>query len=207
MTSHASALLLFESSDTVAVQQDPANEDWVALVRMIDGERFERIGRRYYEALYHFRKEARRPAMPGQLEIVAPDRQGAMQEVLAGLQQRTASGKAENAEQQALAVEVFVDPVPNVKDESLPASLRDFTHPPLPLRVTLGGRGRPPCDALCLLRAFRQSEGNSEPILAPIHPRCRCCSSVAYYQYAPSSRRGSGAPRRQAWVRYFLPTA
>jgi len=154
MMMHATALLLFESSDNIAVQQDAANEDWVALVRVIDGERFERIARRYYEALYHFRKEYRRPALPGQLEIVAPDRQGAMQGVLAGLEQRKARRQAENAEQHGPAAEVFVDPVPNGTDESLPASLRDFTHPPLPLGVTLGGRGRPPCDALCLLRAF-----------------------------------------------------
>ena len=73
--------------------------------------------------------------------------------MLVELEQRKARRKAAEA-QRGQPVEVFVDPSPNADDESLPPSLRDFAVPPPPLSTFLGGAGRPPCDALCLLRAF-----------------------------------------------------
>lgn len=153
MNMQSTAPVLFESSDNLAVQQDSANEDWVALLRVIDDGRFDELERRYYQALYHFRKQPCRPALPGQLEISAPDRQGALQGMLNEIEQRKARRKAGDAEQ-GQAADVFVDPSPNVDDESLPPSLRDFAVSPPPLSAMLGGVGRPPCDALCLLRAF-----------------------------------------------------
>lgn len=150
MKMQSTAPVLFESSDNLAVQQDPANEDWVALLHVIDDGRFDELERRYYQALYHFRKQPTRPALPGQIEICAPDRQGALQGMLAELEQRKANRKQADGEQ----ADVFVDPHPDVDDKSLPESLRDFSLPPPPLSAILGGVGRPPCDAQCLLRAF-----------------------------------------------------
>jgi len=145
--------VLFESSDNFVVQQDSANEDWVALLGVIDELSFGDLVRRYYPALYHFRQQRRRPALPGQLEIQAPDRQGALQGMLNEIEQRKARRKAAGADP-ALAVDMFVEPGPDGDDESLPPSLRDFSVPPPPLSQFLGGVGRPPCDAMCLLRAF-----------------------------------------------------
>jgi hypothetical protein len=150
MKFQSTAPVFFESSDNLAVQRDPANEDWIALVRAIEGERFSVLARRYYQALYHFRKQRRRPALPGIFEITAADRQGALQGILAALEQRKASRKHAGGEQP----DTFVEPCPDANDESLPASLRDFSVLPPPLSAFLGGVGRPPCDAMCLLRAF-----------------------------------------------------
>lgn len=50
--------------------------------------------------------------------------------------------------------DVFVVPGPDGDDETMPPSLRDFTVPPPALSQFLGGSGRPPCDAMCLLKAF-----------------------------------------------------
>jgi hypothetical protein len=49
---------------------------------------------------------------------------------------------------------IFVEVRPDGEDESLPESLRDFSKPAPSLNDLLSGAGRPPCDALCLMRAF-----------------------------------------------------
>jgi hypothetical protein len=147
---HGTVPVLFESSDDHAVVQDPVNKDWVALLESLDEERFGSMVRRYYLALSHLRRQRARSALPGQLEIVAVGKQQAQQEMLAVWEQRKASRQLSEGEQGA---DVLVNAAPpNVDD--LPEALRDFTKSPPPLRDILSGGGRPPCDALCLLRAF-----------------------------------------------------
>ena len=153
MNAQHTAPVLFESSDNVAVERDAANEDWITLLRGIDNGRLNEIARRYYSALYHFRYKGRRPALPGQLEIQAPDRQGALEGLLDQIEQRKARRRAADAEP-ASPADVFVDPSPDSDDETLPPWLRDFSVPPPALSQTLGGVGRPPIDAMCLSKAF-----------------------------------------------------
>ena len=85
----------------------------------------------------------------GAVEVVAESRQQALEGMLDVIEQRKARRKHSGD-----AEPLFVDPKPEKSDETLPVSLRDPSFPPLPLGVILGGAGRPPCDALCLLRAF-----------------------------------------------------
>ena len=147
---YATLPVLFESSDNLAVLDDPTNEDWVSVIHAMDGRRYDVLGRRYYEALSHFRRQPRRPALPGAVEVVAESRQQALEGMLDVIEQRKARRKhSANARRP-----IFVDPKPEKSDGTLPVSLRDPSFPPLPLGVILGGAGRPPCDALCLLRAF-----------------------------------------------------
>jgi hypothetical protein len=151
--------MLFESSDDYAVVRDPVNEDWVALVGAIDGARFGVLARRYYLALSHLRSQQARPDLPGATEVVAAGRQQAFEGVLDAMEQRKAARKAAKAP--LTPEEVFVDPLAPARRESeLPAALSDFSVTPPPLGEILGGAGRPPCDALCLLRAF---------LAAPLH--------------------------------------
>jgi hypothetical protein len=143
------APVLFESSDNHAVLRDPVNQDWVKLVGAIDGERFATLARRYYLALHHLRKQSARPPLPGQLEIMAEGKQQALEGMLVAWEQRKANRKQANGAQ----ADVLVTASPPCMDD-LPEALRDFTKSPPPLSVLLAGPGRPPCDALCLLRAF-----------------------------------------------------
>lgn len=145
---HCTAPVLFEFSDNHAVLQDPVNHDWVTLIGAIDGKRFDTLARRYYLALQHFRQWRVRPPLPGQLEIVARGQQQALEGVLAVWEQRKA-----NRKQAEGAADVLVTASPPCVDD-LPEALRDFTKSPPPLSVLLAGPGRPPGDALCLLRAF-----------------------------------------------------
>ena len=149
---HSTAPVLFESSGDHGVRQDPVNEDWVALVNAVDGERFDVLARRYYLALYHLRKRRARPALPGQTSVEAGSRQQAFEAMLEVMEERKASRKG--ADEPLSAAEVFVEPLPQRGDKDLPAALGDFTIRPPSLGELLGGAGRPPCDALCLLRAF-----------------------------------------------------
>jgi hypothetical protein len=142
--------VLFESSDNLKVFQDPANEEWVAVLRTIEGEDFEALERRYYLALQHFRKQPARPMLTGHTEIPAQGKQQAFQAVLETMDQRKAARKAA----EPAASEVFVETLPDQDDRELPAALRDFNITPPSLSTILAGPGRPPCDALCLLRAF-----------------------------------------------------
>jgi len=144
------ALALFESTGHHAVVQDPANEEWVALLGEIEGAHYEVLARRYYLALSHFRRQRVRPALPGQVEVWAPSKQQALQGMLEVMEQR----KATSGGEQPQAAEVFVDPMPTRNDENLPQALRDFSTRPPSLSELLAGAGRPPCDAVCLLRAF-----------------------------------------------------
>ncbi len=145
---HCTAPVLFEFSDNHAVLQDPVNHDWVTLIGAIDGTRFDTLARRYYLALQHFRQWRVRPPLPEVLEIVARGQQQALEGVLAAWEQRKANRKHAEG---AADVLVTASP-PRVAD--LPEALRDFTQSPPPLSVLLAGPGRPPGDALCLLRAF-----------------------------------------------------
>lgn len=149
---HSTAPALFESSGEFAVLQDPVNDDWVALIGAIAGERFEVLARRYYLALSHFRKQHAHPALPGQTVVEAQSKQQAFEAMLSVMEQRKASqGRAKGA---LRPEEVFVDPLIVRKDSSLPAALADISVTPPSLAELLCGAGRPPADALCLLRAF-----------------------------------------------------
>jgi len=147
---NATALALFESTDSPAVLSDPANQDWLAVVGAVSGERYETLARRYYLALYHFRKHQHRPALPGTLHIAAEGKQQALQGMLDVLEERKANSKRAADS----AADVFIDATPDKTDASLPEALRDFSKTPPTLRDILTGAGRPPCDALCLMRAF-----------------------------------------------------
>jgi len=145
--------VLFESTDNAAVVGDPVNADWVALVQAIGGQRYAMLARRYYEALYHFRSQRSRPSLPGTIEVVAQNRQRALEGMLDVIEQRKVQRR--QATDAGEAPDIFVDAQPDPSDETLPPSLRgDLSCPPRPLDIILGGPGRPPCDALCLLRAF-----------------------------------------------------
>lgn len=150
---HSTALALFESSGDHAVVHDPVNEDWVALVGAIDERRFGVLARRYYLALSHLRSRQTRPALPGQTEVSAQSRQKAFEGILDVMEQRKAARK--RASEPLAPEDVFVDPMaPARRDSQVPAALKDFSVKPPALGRILGGAGRPPCDALCLLRAF-----------------------------------------------------
>jgi hypothetical protein len=156
---HSTALVLFESSDDYAVVHDPVNEDWVALVGAIDEARFGVLARRYYLALSHLRSQRARPALPGSTEVAAQNRQEAFEGILEAMEQRKVARKRATAP--LTPEEVFVDPLAPMRSEAaLPAALGDFSVKPPALGEILGGAGRPPCDALCLLRAF---------LTAPLH--------------------------------------
>ncbi len=144
----STAPVLFESTDHFAIVRDPANEDWVTLITAICGRAFEILARRYYVALYHFRKQRRRSCLPGTVEIDAAGRQQALQGMLEFMERR------KHADDRRSAAQVFVEPVAQSQEQKLPDVLRDPAIIPLPLSVILAGRGRPPCDALCLMRAF-----------------------------------------------------
>lgn len=147
---HGTALVLFESTTASAVVEDPANQDWLAAIAAIDGELYDGVARRYYIALYHFRSRSRR-VLPGRRQVVADDRQQALQAVLVDMNARRSSAKAAaGRDEPAIFVEVGPDP----GNDALPEALRDFSKPPPSLSNLLGGRGRPPTDALCLMRAF-----------------------------------------------------
>jgi hypothetical protein len=148
---NATLPVLFESTDNTAVVADPVNADWVAVVEAIAGSRYEMLARRYYEALYHLRSRPRRPVLPGRVEVVAGSRQQAFEGMLEVIEQgKTRRRDAPDGE----AANIFVDTQPERMDATLPRSLRDPSYRPRPLSVILDGAGRPPCDALCLLRAF-----------------------------------------------------
>ena len=148
---HHNALLLFESTSTTAVMKDHENREWVGLLRSISGRSYELLERRYYLALGHFRSRRKRPRLPGQLEVTAPSKEAGFQLVLRALDQRKSSRKAAIARDEPA---IFVEAQPDRGDAGLPGALRDSSIEPPTLRDLLDGPGRPPCDALCLIRAF-----------------------------------------------------
>ncbi len=147
---HTNALVLFESTDSPTVLSDPANQDWLAVVTAVVGERYETLAKRYYLALYHLRKHQHRPGLPGTPHIAAKGKQQALQGMLELMEER----RARNRRAAGTAANVFIDATPDPTDESLPQALRDFSKTPPSLRDILAGPGRPPCDALCLMRGF-----------------------------------------------------
>lgn len=149
MLHQSTALALFESTDSVEVLRDPVNADWLTVVRAVDGSSFFDLERRYYLALRHFRGQRIRPLLPGQMEIEAATRKKALEKLL---EIRDARKEQEKVPESNADVATFVDPHP--ADESWPEPLRDFSQPPPSLRALLSGPGRPPCDALCMMRAF-----------------------------------------------------
>ncbi len=148
---YSSAQVLFESTDSPAVLNDPANLDWLIIVHAVDGEIYELLARRYYIGLYHLRSQAQRPDLPGKIYVTAQGKQQALQGVLDVLDKRKANKKEGLTEG---SVEVFVDAGPNKADASLPEVLLDVSQALPPLSSILAGPGRPPCDAMCMMRAF-----------------------------------------------------
>ena len=148
----STAPVLFESSGQHAVVNDPVNGSWVAFVAALNSERFAVLVRRYYLALAHLRRQQARPSLPGQTEVEANSRPQALQAMLDKMEQRKASRKRARAP--LTPAEVFVDPQLEQRDPTLHPALVDLSVKPPPLGHILGGAGRPPCDALCLLRAF-----------------------------------------------------
>ena len=146
---HNTIPVLFESTAHLAVVQNPVNSGWVALLGAICGDRFETLVRRYYVALCHFRKQRARPALPGQIEIEAKGKQQALQGILEVWERRKDTSKDELSE-----ADTFVDAMPTRTNDDLPEVLRDLSNRPPPLSSLLGGAGRPPCDAMCLMKAF-----------------------------------------------------
>jgi len=146
----STATLLFESTDNPAVLRDEVNEDWVAVLEALGSAPFWILARRYYVALHHFRKQSQRPHLPGTIELTASGQQQALEGMLESLEQRKASQKSDDD----WAANTFVDAHPDTTDKNLPEVLRDISKQPQPLDVILSGPGRPPCDALSLMRAY-----------------------------------------------------
>lgn len=149
---YSTALVLFESTGDHAVQQDPINEDWVALIHAIAGQRYEVVARRYYLALHDLRSKSARPELPGLTQIKASGKQQAFEAMLGVMEARKETRK--HAEGPLTASDVFVEVTPAKDDRGLPDALRDPAVSPQSLASILSGAGRPPCDALCLMRAF-----------------------------------------------------
>lgn len=137
--------VLFQAEDDQRVLDDPVNEEWLAVVREVAGPRFEVVERRYYLALYDFRKQKPRPALPNQRAIDAKGKQKAVDKVLQVV--------VEQKDLPETAAAIFVDPRPAQTPDLHPA-LVDPAVPPPQLSDLLSGPGRPPIDALCLMRAF-----------------------------------------------------
>lgn len=148
---YSSALVLFESSEAQEVLRDPANADWLGLISSIDDPLYDLLARRYYLALNHFRRQRERSALQGRVEVVAQGKQAASQGMLVAMVERRGVEKKSASRDEAA---IFVSVAPDKKDVTRPAALRDFSIAPPSERSLLDGSGRPPCDALCLLRAF-----------------------------------------------------
>jgi len=83
--------------------------------------------------------------------VSASGKQQALAAVLVAMEERKRSEKVAASRD---AAAIFVEVRPDGEDESLPEALRDFSKPAPSLYGLLAGAGRPPCDALCLMRAF-----------------------------------------------------
>lgn len=141
-------MLLMESMENKAVVEDPANEQWLSVLRRLDDARLEETRCRYHLALSHFRSTHRRGKLTTGPRVAARGRRQAQLCFLEKIDEQKRSRRSED---------VFA-PVSSVAgmstDAKLPASLADFSVPPPPLRQLLGGPGRPPIDGACLMRAF-----------------------------------------------------
>ncbi len=135
------APVLVQSSSSLAVVSDLANQVWLGLCDGVTGPLFDLLARCYYLALNHFRKLERRPNMPGVIELPAGDKQQAQRDLynlLRGLSKD----------------DTFVTIGPEPDDKTLHPALTDPNATPPSLRNLLLGPGAPPTDALCLMRAF-----------------------------------------------------
>lgn len=135
------APVLVQSVTSLAVASDPANQVWLALCDATHGPLFDVLARCYYLALSHFRKFVHRPVMPDVIEVFSDDKQQAQRDLFEAL--RAGS-----------ELETFVTIGPDTDDKSLHPALIDPNVKPPSLRNLLLGRGAPPIDALCLIRAF-----------------------------------------------------
>ena len=148
---HSTSLVLFESTDADSVLSDPVNRDWLAVVRGVSGELYDGVARRYYLALSHFRRQRRRSPLPGRKEVLGSGKQQAFEAMLAAMEERKRTEKVAASRD---VPAIFVEARPDEQDETLPEALRDFSKPAPSLSELLAGLGRPPCDGLCLMRAF-----------------------------------------------------
>jgi hypothetical protein len=74
-----------------------------------------------------------------------------LQLVLEGMNARKGAKKVpEERDEAAIVVAAATD----AEDTTIPRGLRDLTVPPPSLRFLFEGPGRPPCDALSMMRAF-----------------------------------------------------
>lgn len=147
----STALALFEPTTSVGLRRDPVNAPWLAVCEWSrHSQLVADIVARYYVALSHFRR-TERPALPGQSALTAAGREQARQAALEGILARKVADKqpASNTEPA-----IFVDPAAGVIADDLPPCLRDFSVAPPPMHRQLGGPGRPPADAECLIRAY-----------------------------------------------------
>ncbi len=144
--------VLYETCDSASVLEDPVNEDWLTLINAISGKFFDEVAQRFYVALYHFRNQRYRPRFSGGTEVNAAGKQLALEGMLDLIEQRKIDRKTATSEGEG--PKVLFDAQPDPTDENLPEVLRDFSKTPQSLSAILSGSGRPPCDALCLLRAF-----------------------------------------------------
>jgi hypothetical protein len=134
------ALALFESSDNVALAANPINQVWLTMMAAVSGPRLEVLARRYYLALQHFRRPRRRPAPQGRATVVAAGRKAAQVELLK-VWSEPAGG-------------TFVQATHPGEPTHLPPALRDMACLPPSLQDLCRGPGRPPCDAMAMMRAF-----------------------------------------------------
>lgn len=149
---HSTSAVLFESTDAPAVLEDPANADWLAVVAGVDGVLFDLVARRYYLALADYRRASGGTTVPDRLELFAEDMKAAERQLLEKLEARKAASKAPIGACSEPAV--LAETRASAEDLSRHEALRDFSVVPPTMGTLLGGPGRPPCDALCLLRAF-----------------------------------------------------
>ena len=148
---HSTSLVLFESTDADSVLLDPVNEDWLAVVRGVAGELYDDVAGRYYSALTHFRRQRYRSPLQGRKEVSGSGKQQAFEAMLLAMEERK---RVEKVAASRDVPAIFVEAQPDAQDETLPEALRDFSKPVPSLSDLLSGAGRPPCDALCLMRAF-----------------------------------------------------
>jgi hypothetical protein len=142
---NSTAPVLFESSSTAAVVNDPANAVWVAVLRALSGPGWEVFRRRYHAALNHFRSQPRRPRTADHVVQISAATRAAAER---GLLSEVFSGGPPQAPMFAP-----VGPGPELRRD-LPPCLANLSVEPPPLATILYGPGRPPTDGLCLLRAF-----------------------------------------------------
>ena len=138
------APLLFESTTHRAFREDPVNQPWISFVQAISGRDFELLARRYYLAQSHLRSHRTRPKLLISEPVLASSREEAHRQLLDRIEERKTN--EEN--------EIFVQIGVKSENRKIPPALLDFSIIPPTERELLGGPGRPPTDALCLIRAF-----------------------------------------------------